>query len=225
MLSFVSLFCLLGAATLRGPAVRPYGASSCINEHLGHPSDTPNLPAPSLYAWPPSRRYVNNVTVPNGVSSSSSAAQPSLAALAAAAAWDVEVGGAGGAATVPYDIVTLVDWLAAKLPNAPGPDRQDALAFLQPLVRSLVESSRTELPRLDPPRIPAMIKSVALLGHSPSREWVAEAFQCAAASASQLSGAELVAMLRVSHAQQIPLPLPTLDAVCRWVEERAGGVP
>lgn len=179
---------------------------------------TPPGPRPRLAAGPP-RRYVNNVSLPNGASSSSTAAQPSLAALAAAAAWDVDV---GGAATVPYDIVTLVDWLAAKLPSAPGPDRQDALAFLQPLVRSLVESSRTELPSLDPPRIPAMIKSVALLGYSPSREWVAEAFQCAARSASQLSGAELVAMLRVSHAQQIPLPLPTLDAVCRWAVCRLG---
>ncbi|KAG2497270.1 hypothetical protein HYH03_004854 [Edaphochlamys debaryana] len=138
----------------------------------------------------------------------------SLAAMAAAAAWDVEVGGAGGAASPTLDLVALVDWLAARVPSGQGPERADALAFIRPLVSELVENNRACLEVIDPGRIPGLIKSVALLGYSPSREWVACAFELVAAGAEALSGAELVAMLRLSHAQSLPLPHATLDAVC-----------
>ncbi|KAG2443447.1 hypothetical protein HXX76_001804 [Chlamydomonas incerta] len=139
---------------------------------------------------------------------------PTLAAMAAAAAWDVEVGGAGGAASPPHDLVTLVDWLATKVPNSPGPERTDTRELLRPLVAELVEGGRGQLADLEPRGIPGLIKAVAVLGYSPSREWVAEAFSHVAGGADSLSGAELVAMLRVSHAQRLPLPHATLDAVC-----------
>ncbi|PNW74167.1 hypothetical protein CHLRE_13g588000v5 [Chlamydomonas reinhardtii] len=139
---------------------------------------------------------------------------PTLAAMAAAAAWDVEVGGGGGAASPPHDLVTLVDWLASKVPSSPGPERTDTLELLQPLVAELVEGGRQQLAELEPRRIPPLIKAVAVLGYSPSRQWVAEAFAHVAGGADSLSGAELVAMLRVSHAQRLPLPHATLDAVC-----------
>ncbi|KXZ42800.1 hypothetical protein GPECTOR_117g365 [Gonium pectorale] len=152
-------------------------------------------------------------------SSPSSSATPhpsaaSLAALAAAAAWDVEVGGAGGAASPPIDLVSLVDWLASKVPTSPGPDRDDTLAFLRPLVTDLIESSRPQLTAIEPRRIPCLIRAVSQLGYSPSREWVSDAFGLVARGAEGLSGGELVAMLRLSHAQRLPLPAPTLDAVC-----------
>ncbi|GLC49410.1 hypothetical protein PLESTB_000216300 [Pleodorina starrii] len=178
-----------------------------------HP--TAALRSPSNVAGCPPRAASRIISNPTSSSPSSTLPPaPSLSSMAAAAAWDVDVGGAGGAASPSLDLASLIDWLASKVPAEPGPERSEALELLQPLVSGLVEGGREQLASLDPRAMPGLIRGVSQLGVSPSREWVAEAFHRVAGGAAGLSGGELVAMLRLSHAQALPLPHATLDAVC-----------
>ncbi|GLI65782.1 hypothetical protein VaNZ11_009398 [Volvox africanus] len=181
-----------------------------------HPAATLRSASSNVSGCPPraASRIISSSPSPASAPSALPAASTSLSAMAAAASWDVDVGGSGGAASPVLDLAYLVDWLAAKVPLELGPERTDTLEFLQPLVSGLVEDGRSQLASLEPRCLPGLIRSVSVLGVSPSREWVSEAFARVAGGAAELSGSELVAMLRLSHAQRLPLPHVTLDAVC-----------